>query len=117
MGLELIEGDVEVQNELAKNQQKHNIVNASLDILQISREIKRGNAKSNRSAEQSQAMLFDLMDMAIKNGGSSDTYLRYKAELPKDIQLLADEIGLDTYFDEGKTSSIFSLYFCVNKLL
>ena len=103
MGLELIEGDVEVQNELAKNQQKHNIVNASLDILQISREIKRGNAKSNRSAEQTQAMLFDLMDMAIKNGGSSDAYLRYKAELPNDVRLLADEIGLDTYFDEGKT--------------
>ena len=103
IGLELIEGDVEVQNELAKNQQKHNIVNASLDILQIGREIKRGNAKSNRSAEQSQTMLFDLMDMAIKEGGSSDSYLRYKSEMPKDIQDLADEIGLDTYFDEGKT--------------
>ena len=103
IGLELIEGDVEVQNELAKNQQRLNVVNASLDIVQIGREIKRGNAKSNRSSEQAQAMLFDLMDVAIRDGGSSDSYLRYKSEMPRDIQDLADEIGLGTYFDEGKT--------------
>ena len=102
-GLELIANDTEVFNELSRNQDNINVVSASIDILDIGRDIERGNSKSNKSAENVQAALFDMMDSAILNGGSSDAYLLYKSEQPKDIQAYAEEIGLGTYFDEGKT--------------
>ena len=102
-GLELLANDADIFREFVKNQDHLNIVEASIDILDIGRDIERGNSKSNKSAAEVQQALFEMMDQAILEGGSSDNYLMYKSEQPKDIQAYADEIGLDQYFDEGKT--------------
>ena len=102
-GLELIANDSEVFNELTSNQERLGVVSATIDILDIGRDIERGNAKSNKSPEVVQEALFNMMDQAILDGGSSDAYLMYKSEQPNDIQAYAEEIGLGTYFDEGKT--------------
>ena len=102
-GLELVANDSEVFNELTSNQDRLGVVSASIDILDIGRDIERGNAKSNKSPEVVQEALFNMMNEAILNGGNSDSYLLYKSEQPKDIQAYAEEIGLGTYFDEGKT--------------
>ena len=102
-GLEMIANDNEVFSELNRNQEIVNVVSASIDILDIGRDIERGNSKSNKSAAVVQEALLNMMDQAIVNGGSSDAYLMYKSEQPSDIQAYAEEIGLGTYFDEGKT--------------
>ena len=100
-GLELIQTNEQVQNELAKNQKAQGVVLATIGILEISRQIERGNAKSNRSSEETQKMLLELMTQAISKGGSSEAYQSFKRDQPDDIRAYADEIGLDTYFDDS----------------
>ena len=103
---ELQNENSDIRKALEGNQKALGVVLADNYVQEVTRDVERGTVKFSKgkyTPTQVQEVLSDLIKVAVQKGASSSEFEIIKNEYPEEIVNLGEELGLYSYFDEGKT--------------
>jgi hypothetical protein len=94
-----------VNEAFVANQELLGAIMADNLVEQVADMIDRGTVKYSKtlSSQEVQSMLFNLVSEATRTGADSNAFQQLKTTYPDEVVKIGEEIGLFTYFDEGKT--------------
>ena len=94
-----------VNEAFVANQELLGAIMADNLVEQVADMIDRGTIKYSKtlSSQEVQSMLFNLVSEATRTGADSNAFQQLKTTYPDEVVKIGEEIGLFTYFDEGKT--------------